>query len=443
MDRDLRHNWHPYTQMSLLRDRPPLLIERAEGVKLYAADGREYYDTISSWWCNVHGHCHPRIREAMNRQLAQLDHVLFASVTHKPAIELAERLTALAPKDLARVFYSDDGSTAVEVALKMSLQYHQNVGHAGRSRFLCLERGYHGDTVGAMSVSGVSLFRGAFEPLMFESIRVPCPYCYRCPLGLESASCDAECARFLEDALAADGKEVSAVILEPLLMAAGGMIVYPSRYLERAAAAARAAGAHLILDEVATGFGRTGSMFACLSAGVSPDFLCLSKGLTSGTLPLAATLTTEAVYEAFLGPAGSSRTLYHGHTFTANAVGCAAALASLDLFEENRLLDHVREVAAHLAVRMREFDSLGAVGEARSIGMVGAVELVADRRTREALPSGDARLSEVYPRAIEAGIILRPLGNVVYIFPPLCTAKGELDDMLDRMLGVLATLFGR
>jgi adenosylmethionine-8-amino-7-oxononanoate aminotransferase len=428
--------------MSTLAGRPPLVIERAEGVRLYAADGREFYDTISSWWCNVHGHCHPRIREAINRQLGRLDHVLFASVTHEGAIELAERLVTAAPEGLTRVFYSDDGSTAVEVALKMSLQYHRNAGDQGRTRFVCLERGYHGDTVGAMSVSGVSLYHGAFAPLMFEGLRVPCPYCYRCPLALRSDSCDGECARFLEETLAARGETISGVILEPLLMAAGGMIVYPPRYLQRAAAAAKAAGAHLILDEVATGFGRTGPMFACPAAGVSPDFMCLSKGLTSGTLPLATTLTTEAVYEGFLGPAGSGRTFYHGHTFTANALGCAAALASLDLFEETQLLNHVRETSVHLAGRMREFERLAAVGDVRSIGMVGAVELVGDRGTREPLPSDDARLSQVYAHALDAGIILRPLGNVVYVFPPLCTTLRELDDMLDRMLGVLTRLFG-
>ena len=334
--RDLACNWHPYTQMAALADAPPLVIERAEGIKLYDTDGRWYYDTISSWWCNVHGHGHPRIREAMSRQLAEVDHVLFASITHKGAVLLAEKLLALAPAGLKRVFYSDNGSTAVEVALKMSLQYWRNSGRPEKTRFICLERGYHGDTVGCMSVSGVERFNSPFGPLMFDSVRVPPPYCYRCPAKATAGRCAVECAAFVEEASRERESETAAVILEPLLLAAGGMISYPPEYLTKVAQSARRHGAHLIFDEVATGFGRTGTMFACEQAAVSPDFLCLSKGLTSGTLPFAATLTTSDVYEAFLGPAGGDRTFYHGHTFTANPLGCAAALASLELFEENR-----------------------------------------------------------------------------------------------------------
>jgi len=433
IQRDLKSNWHPYTRMSALEDHPPLLIERAKGIKLYDASGRWYYDTTSSWWCNVHGHGHPRICEAIARQARLLDHVLFAGVAHRPAIELAERLVAISPPGLERVFYSDDGSTAVEVALKMSLQYWRNVGRPEKKRFVCLEHGYHGDTVGAMSVSGVKVFRQAFEPLLFDVHKVTCPSCYRCPLDKKEGHCRVDCIRFLEQVLEEHGREVAALIMEPLLMAAGGMITYPSEYLKLAGELARRYDVHLILDEVATGFGRTGTMFACRQAGVSPDFLCLSKGITSGTLPLAGTLTTEEVYSGFLGPTGSGRTFYHGHTYTANPIGCAAALASLELFETERVLDHVRDTAPQLHEGIAGFSDLPHVGDVRYLGMVGALELVSDKDTREPLESGHPLMGDLYRAGIRRGVILRPLGNVVYLFLPLCTTGEELADILTRL----------
>lgn len=348
LEKDLAYIWHPYTQMSALRDNPPLFIARAEGLKLYDDTGRWYYDTISSWWCNVHGHGHPRLREAVSRQMAELDHVLFGSIAHRPAVELAERLVGITPHGLTRVFYSDNGSTSIEVALKMSVQYWRNTGKPEKCRFVSLDRGFHGDTVGCMSVGGVDLFRGAFSPLLFPSFQAPAPYCYRCPASLDCAACGAACLEGLEKILAERAGELAGLIMEPLLMGAGGMIVYPTAYLAGAARLARQYGAHLILDEVATGFGRTGAMFACGQAGVSPDFLCLSKGLTGGLLPLAATLTTDEVYDAFLGPTGGTKTFYHGHTYTANPIGCALALASLDLFAEDRLLERMEIGRAHV-----------------------------------------------------------------------------------------------
>jgi adenosylmethionine-8-amino-7-oxononanoate transaminase len=439
--KDLEYNWHPYTQMSLLPERPPLLIERAEGIRLYDADGRWYYDTISSWWCNVHGHGHPRIREAVAKQMSELDHVLFASATHRPAIELSERLVQLAPRGLRRVFYSDNGSTAVEVALKMSLQYWRNTGRHEKTKFVCLQRGYHGDTIGCMSVSGVDRFHAAFGSVLFDVFRVPPPYCYRCPAGMERSRCAVECARFLEDALDRHAGEVAAVILEPLLLAAGGMITYPAEYLSRAAQAAGENGVHLIVDEVATGFGRTGTMFACEQAGVSPDFLCLSKGMTSGTLPFAATLTTSEVYNAFLGPANGDRIFYHGHTYTANPVGCAAALASLELFEENRTIPHVCELSALLVAETARLRSLPHVGDVRCIGTVAGFELVNDKATRAPLDSVPDVAARIHAEGLKRQIILRPLANIVYLFLPLCTSKEELRDIVGRLEETIAEVF--
>ena len=440
---DLRHCWHPYTQMSTLAAEPPLWIDRAEGLFLWDAEGNRYYDAISSWWCVVHGHGHPRIREAVALQMERLDHVLFAGATHEPAVRLATRLAALAPEGLPRVFFSDNGSTAVEVALKMSLQYWRNVGEERRTRFVCLDRGYHGDTAGCMSVSGVEAFLRAFRPILFPARRVAAPYCYRCPEGKEYPACGVSCLAALDEALREEGDAAAAVILEPLLLGAGGMIVYPPEYLSGAARLARGHGVHLILDEVATGFGRTGTMFACEQAGVSPDFLCLSKGLTSGTMPLAATLTTPEVYNAFLGDPDGGKTFFHGHTYTANPVGCAAALASLDLFGEEGVVERVAALAPRLAEGARALGGLPLVGDVRHIGLVAALELVRDKETREPLPGTDRVFREVRREGLRRGLFLRPLGNVVYLFLPQAVTRPDLDDILDRFGETLrATLRG-
>jgi len=421
---------------------PPMLLDRADPIFLFDAEGNRYYDAISSWWCVVHGHGHPSIREAVTRQMERLDHVLFAGATHEPAVRLASRLAAIAPEGLSRVFFSDNGSTAVEVALKMSLQCWRNLGKEERTGFVCLDHGYHGDTTGCMSVSGVEAFLRAFRPVLFPARRVPSPYCYRCPVGRAYPECGASCVEALGDALREGGGTVAAVILEPLLLGAGGMIVYPPEYLSRAAALAREHGAHLILDEVATGFGRTGTMFACEQAGVSPDFLCLSKGLTGGTMPLAATLATAEVYNSFLGGPDSGKTFYHGHTYTANPIGCAAALASLDLFDEEELVDRVARLAPRLAEGVRELAGLPMVGDVRGIGTVAALELVLDKETKEPLPGTSPVLRDIRMEGLRRGLFLRPLGNVVYLFLPQAVTREALDDILDRFRGALRSALG-
>jgi len=437
LEKDLACIWHPYTQMSALRDNPPLFITRAEGLKLYDDTGNWYYDTISSWWCNVHGHGHPRLREAVSRQMAELDHTLFGAITHRPAVELAARLVDITPSSLTRVFYSDNGSTANEVALKMSVQYWRNTGRPEKCRFVSLDRGFHGDTVGCMSVGGVNLFRCAFGPLLFPSYQAPAPYCYRCPAGLDCAACGAACLTGLEKVLAEHAGELAGIIMEPLLLGAGGMIVYPPAWLAGAARLARQYGIHLILDEIATGFGRAGTMFACEQAGVSPDFLCISKGLTGGLLPLAATLTTDDVYDAFLGPSGGTKTFYHGHTFTANPIGCALALASLELFREDRLLERVATTAPLLREGMARFANLPHVGDVRCLGMVGALELVRDTTTREPLPPGDPLLDRTCAEGRRHNLLLRPIANVIYLFLPQATTPEELADILARLQSTL------
>jgi len=436
---DLRFIWHPYTQMKdCLKEQPPILIKRANGIKLYDSDGNFYYDTISSWWCNVHGHNHPRIKAAIKKQLDSLEHVLFAGFTHEPAILLAQKLISIAPGKLSKVFFSDNGSTAVEVALKMSFQYRQNTGEVKKTRFVALDSGYHGDTVGTMSVSGVGLFSKAFLPLLFSSFKVPSPYCYRCPMGKERASCNIDCVLPLEKLLKEKSKVISGIILEPMVMGSGGMIIYPEEYLARVAALAKKFNVHLILDEVATGFGRTGKMFACeYVKGTEPDFLCISKGLTSGYLPLAATLTTDKIYKGFYADYEENKTFYHGHTYTANPVGCSAALASLEIFEKESTLKRMQEIMPLFSRGMERFRGLPMTGDVRYIGLIGAIELVKDKLTKENFGFKERIGLEVYKRGLKQNIILRPLGSTIYLFLPLCVKEKELEDILDKVYSVI------
>ena len=435
--RDLRTLWHPYTQMKDCETLPPILIERAQGLSLFDDQGKEYWDTISSWWCNIHGHNHPKIAQAMTKQLATLDHVLFAGFTHRGAIELGERLVDITPEGLSRVFYSDNGSTAVEVALKMSLQYWQHTGRPEKCRFVGLDKGYHGDTVGAMSVSGSGAFNQPFTSMLFETHKVPTPDCYHCPMGQCQETCTVECIAPLEALLKEKHDHIAALILEPLLMGAAGMIIYPAEYLKQAARSTQQYGVHLILDEVATGFGRTGRLFACEHAHVSPDFLCLSKGLTSGTLPFAVTLTTETVFDAFYDDYDTFKTLYHGHTYAANPIGCAAAMATLDIFEEEGTMASVQQKVPGFADRIRAFSELRCVGDTRAIGLVGAMELVQDKATKRPFDIKQRVGLKIFRQGLEQGLILRPMGDAVYLYLPLCVSDQQLETILDKTYSIL------
>lgn len=439
---DLKHLWHPYTQMKDCESLPPIPIEYAKGVKLFDHAGNFYYDTISSWWCNVHGHNHPAIKNAIKRQLDSLDHVLFAGFTHEPAVKLAEKLVSISPEGLSKVFYSDNGSTAVEVAMKMSCQYRHNTGEPARMGFLSLDAGYHGDTIGAMSVSGPGIFNKKFEKLFFRSFKAPAPYCYRCPCGQDKNSCSLDCLGRMEEILSANRGNISAIIIEPLLMGAGGMIIYPAEYLKGVYELSRKYDVHLIADEVATGFGRTGKMFACEHAGITPDFMCLSKGITSGSLPLGATLTTDDIFRAFYDDHDKLKTFYHGHTFTGNPLSCAAALASTGLFESERTLERVPEINARLAAFLDAMSGLKTVGDTRHIGVVGAVELVKDKGTKEPFGLKERIGYEIYKEGLRHHLLLRPLGHIIYFFLPLCVNAEELDDIFHKASTVFEKTFG-
>ncbi len=419
---DQRAVWHPYTQMYSAP--PPLAIARGEGAWLIAEDGRRYLDAIASWWVTLHGHAEPAIVDAIARQARELEQVIFAGCTHRPAAELAARLTEILPAGLSRVFYSDNGSTAVEVALKMALQYWRLRREPARTRFLALEHAYHGDTVAAMSVSAPSYFTSDFQPLLFPVLRAPAAWCYRCPMGLSRAACEIDCLQPMETLLAAQAGQIAAVLVEPLLQGAGGMIVHPREFLAGVRRLCNQYGVLLIADEVLTGFGRTGAMFACELAGISPDIICLSKGLTGGFLPLSATVTTEAVYQAFLSPR-PEHAFFHGHSFTANPLGCAAALASLQIFAEKPVLRRVGQIEAIHQERLQALRAHPRVGDTRQIGVVAAVEL---RQDYDYLAACGPRLRQFY---LDHGVLLRPLGNVIYVLPPYRITDAELHQVWD------------
>jgi len=437
IEKDLKYLWHPYTQMKECKDLPPILIDKAKGLKLYDNKGNFYYDTISSWWCNIHGHNHPRIKKAIKDQLDSLEHVLFAGFTHKPAILLAEKLVSITPKNLTRVFFSDNGSTAVETALKMSYQYWQNIGENKKRQFVSLDYAYHGDTIGTMSIGGVDKFNKVFSPLFFNAKKVPSPYCYRCPMGMERRSCSIECIGPLGELLKRESGRIAALIMEPMVMAAGGMIIYPKEYLKKAAALTRKYNVHLILDEVATGFGRTGKMFACEHAGVKPDIICLSKGITSGYLPMAATLTTEKIYKAFYADYGERKTFYHGHTYTANPVSCACAIASLDIFKDEQTLKKAGGLITHLHKGLERFRYLDVVGDVRHIGMIGAMELVKDKKQKRPFGINRRIGLDIYKEGLKKNMLLRPLGDVIYFYLPFCIKISEIDRILGDTYGII------
>ncbi len=438
---DSKYIWHPYTQAKEALNLPPVLIEKAKGIKLYDSKGNFYYDTISSWWCNVHGHNHPRIKEAISKQVNLLEHVLFAGFTHKPAIELSRKLIELTNHKFNRVFFSDNGSTSVEVALKISFQYWHNLGLKKKIRFVSLDYGYHGDTIGAMGVSGLDLFNKVFSPLLYPSYKVPSPYCYRCPVKKERPSCAIDCIKPLEKLLKEKHTEICAIIIEPLVMGAAGMIIYPKEYLKHVAVLAKRYKVHLILDEVAVGFGRTGRMFAYEHVPqIQADFLCLSKGITSGYLPLAVTLATEKIFKAFYGDYEKRKTFFHGHTYTANPVSCSAALASLKIFKEEKTMQKMKKLMPFFHRGLEKFSSLDLVGDLRYIGFIGAMELVKDKKTKEGFGLKRRMGLEVYKRGLKENLVLRPLGDIIYLFLPLCTSKAQIEDILKRTYSVIKSL---
>jgi adenosylmethionine-8-amino-7-oxononanoate aminotransferase len=432
--RDLAVLWHPTTQMKDHEWLPLLPVRRGQGVWLEDMEGGRYIDAISSWWVNLFGHAHPHISAAVARQASELEHVILAGVTHEGAVALAERLVALTPPGLDRVFYADSGSGAVEIALKMSFHYWRNLGEPQRKRFVTLTNSYHGETLGTLAVGDAGIFKTAYEPLLMEALFAPSPQCF----GLTPEQWDAHAAARLmelEAVLVQHAGEVCAVIIEPLVQCAGGMRMYPPSWLRGLREVCDRHQVHLIADEIAVGFGRSGTMFACEQGGVTPDFMCLSKGLTGGYLPMSAVLTTNTVYQAFYDEYTSLRGFLHSHSYTGNALACAAALATLELFGQSDVLAANRRLARAMREAVAPLEQHPHVGEIRQCGMILAIEMVRERSTLEGYDWRERRGMVVYRHALEHGVLLRPIGNVVYFMPPYVINEDEIAQMAAAAIG--------
>jgi len=430
-EKDKKFIWHPFTQMKDWLKEEPVVIERGEGNCLIDDKGNRYIDGVSSLWVIVHGHNHPFINDAIKQQLDKIAHTTMLGLTNPKAAELAEKLVNIAPKGLSKVFYSDNGSTSVEIAMKMAFQYFQHKGEKLRTKFAYLNNSYHGDTLGAVSVGGIQLFHSTFKPLLFKGFKLPSPYCYRCEFGKTLETCSRECVKKSREILVKNKETIAALIMEPLVQGAAGMITQPKGYLKEIAEICKENNILMILDEVATGFGRTGKMFACEHEDVSPDFLCVAKGITGGYLPLAATLTTNEVYNAFLGEYSEFKTFFHGHTYTGNPLACAAAVANLKLFETEQTIKKMQRGIKYLSKKLEKFKSYKFVGEVRQCGYMVGVEIVKNKQTKEMFPIEDRVCIKISAKAREFGVITRPLGNVLVMMPPLSITDDEIDILCD------------
>jgi len=427
---DKKHLWHPFTQQKQWQEEEPLMIERARGNYLIDTEGRRYLDGVSSLWVTVHGHGNKKINDAIRAQLKKVAHTTLLGLSNVPSVELAARLAGITPKGLTRVFYSDSGSTSVEIALKVSFQYWEQAGQKNRKKkFISFAGAYHGDTVGAMSLGEIGQYVKKFRPLLFKTFRAPYPYCYRCPLGLAPKGCGTACLGEFEKILEKNSEEIAACVIEPLVQGAAGMITAPRGFLRGVRRLTKKYDVHLICDEVATGFGRTGKMFASGHENVRPDIMCLAKGITGGYLPLAATLFTEEIYRAFLGGVTEQKAFLHGHTYTGNPVACAAALASLDIFEEENVLHGVVEKARRLRGLLRGFKKMAHVGDVRHKGLMAGVELVSNKETKKAFSPALRIGHKVCMEARKSGLIIRPLGDTIVLMPPLSITEDELVEM--------------
>jgi adenosylmethionine---8-amino-7-oxononanoate aminotransferase len=434
--RDLAALWHPCTQMKdHERELPMLPIRRGQGVWLEDLHGKRYLDAISSWWVNLFGHANPVINAAVTRQLGELEHVIFAGFTHEPAVDTAEALLRLAPPGLARCFFADNGSAAVEVAVKMSFHYWRNAGQARKSRFITLANSYHGETLGALAVGNVALYKEVYAPLLMDVITAPSPDAYQGEPGESAEAVAQRAVAALRDLLELHAHETAAVIVEPLVQCAGGMRMHHPAYLRALRAACDAFDVHLIADEIAVGFGRTGTLFACEQAGITPDFLCLSKGLTGGYLPLSAVLTTQRVYDAFYDEYTRLNAFLHSHSYTGNPLACAAARATLSIFESTPVIESNRVLAARMASATAALADHPHVAEVRQTGMILAIEMVKHKASREPYDWRERRGLAVYRHALERGALLRPIGDVIYFMPPYVITPEEIDWLAQIALG--------
>ncbi|MRR15420.1 MAG: adenosylmethionine--8-amino-7-oxononanoate transaminase [Deltaproteobacteria bacterium] len=429
--KDLQYIWHPCSQMKDYEEFPPIVIERGQGAYLYDTDGKSYLDAVSSWWVNLFGHANARLSGALARQAQMLEHVIFANFSHEPAVDLAEEIVRITPPGLTKVFFADNGSAAVEAALKMSFHYHQQTGHPGKTKFAALTDAYHGETLGALSVGDLDLYSKIYRPLMMNTFRATGPDCYRCPYGQDRRACDAPCFESLERLVTAHADEICGIIVEPLVQCAAGMKIYPPGYLKKLRRLCTEHHIHFIADEIAVGFGRTGKMFACEHAGIRPDILCLSKGITAGYLPLSLVVTTDDMYSAFYADYTELKAFLHSHSYTGNALACAVARESLAIFQDDQVLAK-NEIKSRLIAEKvtRLFAGHPRLGEYRQLGMIGALELVADPQTKQAFDWRERVGYGIYRIALAKGVLLRPLGNVIYFMPPYVVEEEDIEKMV-------------
>ena len=429
---DLNHIWHPCSQMKDYEDLPPIIIEKAEGINLYDINGKCYKDVVSSWWCNLLGHCNPIISERLKQQAEKLEHVIFANFSHKPIIELCMRLKKLLPKGLTKFNFADNGSSSVEMALKISFQYFQQVGKTEKKRFMALTDAYHGETISALSIGDCDLYTKIYKPILMDVVRVQAPDCYRCPYNKQREKCSCECFCDCEKQFEKYGSETAAIIVEPLLQGSAGMKIYPPLYLKKLRDICDKYNVHLILDEIATGFLRTGKMFACNHADITPDLICISKGLTGGYMPMAAVVTTDEIYNAFYDDYGTYKAFMHSHTYSGNPLGASCALGVLDILEEGNIQKHLLETSPYFNKLIKEkFLNLDNVGEVRSIGLINAIEIVKDKENKIPFNSKLRLGYQIYKKALQKGVLLRPLGDVIYFNPPLIIEKDDMDFVVD------------
>ncbi len=423
--------WHPCTQMKDHEFLPMLLIKKAKGIWLEDFEGNRYIDAISSWWVNLFGHGNDKINSAIKQQLGRIEHVLLAGLSHETVIRLSEELIKITPRSLAKCFYADNGSSAVEVALKMSFHYWRNIGQHKKTKFINLGNSYHGETLGALSLGDIALYKDVYDPLLLNVITVPSPDSFNRAAGESEHDYAERMFIHMEQALEQHSDEVCAVIVEPLVQCAGNMRMYSQNYLSLLRDACDAYGVHLIADEVAVGFGRTGTMFACEQAAIDPDFMCLSKGLTGGCLPLSVVLTTDCVYEAFYDDYENLTAFLHSHSYTGNPLGCAAALATLDIFKSENIIESNKILIAEFAKQCARFNDHPNIGDVRQRGMIAAIEMVKNKSTKESYPWQQRRGLEVYKYGIENKVLLRPMGDVIYFMPPYVINTEEIKMLVD------------
>lgn len=433
--KDLENIWHPCSQMKDYEDLPPIIIKRGDGIYLYDINEKSYIDAISSWWVNIFGHNNKRINDALKKQVDSLEHVIFSNFSHEPAIELSEKILEVSPKGLSKIFFGDNGSSAIEISLKLSFQYHKQIGFEKKTKFLSLKNGYHGETIGALSVSKTPLYSKVYDEILLDTIEVESPDCFRCPYLKNRNNCNIECFEHMENIIKTQHENITAVIIEPMVQCASGMKIYPKDYLKRLREITKSYNINLIADEIAVGFGRTGKFFGVNHADITPDIMCISKGLTGGYLPLSLVVTTDEIYDAFYDDYHKLKSFLHSHSYSGNPLSCSVAIETLNIFKEEQTIKVLEPKSSYLKHCVeKSFRDKKYVGEIRSLGMICAIELVKDKKTKAQFDFKDRVGYNIYKIAIENSVILRPLGDVLYFMPPYIITNEQIDEMVEKAI---------